>query len=81
MITKNCRINHVERHISKSVAPDPPGELQVLGHDGDSAGMDGAEVGVLEERHEVGLSGLLEGQNGRRLESEFLLEFVGKFSD
>jgi hypothetical protein len=69
------------RDISKSVAPDSPGELEVLGHDRDSAGVDGAQVGVLEQRHEVGLSSLLEGENGRRLESQFLLELVGELTD
>src|SRR4051812_35485507 len=30
-------------------------ELDVLGHDGDALGMDGAQVGVLKEPNEVGL--------------------------
>ena len=34
--------------------------------------MDGAEVGVLEERDEVGLDGLLESADGGRLEAEIL---------
>ena len=34
---------------------DTTGELNVLGHDGNSLGMDGAEVGVFEESHQVGL--------------------------
>ena len=41
------------------LAADPPGELDVLGHDGDPLGVDGAQVGVLEEAHEVGLRCLL----------------------
>ena len=47
---------------SKNLSPlstDPPGELDVLGHDGDPLGVDGAEVGVLEEADQVGLAGLL----------------------
>ena len=66
---------------SESVASDSFGELEVTGHDGDSLGVDGAEVGVLEQGNEVGFGGLLEGQHGGGLESEFLLEFVGNFPD
>ena len=29
------------------LATDPPGELDVLGHDGDALGVDGAQVGVV----------------------------------
>jgi hypothetical protein len=37
--------------------------LDVLWHDGDSLGVDGAEVGVFEETNEVGLGGFLEGED------------------
>jgi len=43
--------------------------------------VDGAQVGVLEQRNEVGLSRLLKGQHSRALEPEFLLELMGDFSD
>ena len=39
--------------------------------------MDGSQVGVLEERDEVGLGGLLERHDGRRLEAEVGLEVLG----
>jgi hypothetical protein len=42
------------------LATNPPGELDVLGHDGDTLGMDGAEVGVLKQVREVSLAGLLQ---------------------
>ncbi|WVZ59556.1 LOW QUALITY PROTEIN: hypothetical protein U9M48_009681 [Paspalum notatum var. saurae] len=38
---------------SGALAPDAAGELDVLGHDGDALGVDGAEVGVLEEPHQA----------------------------
>jgi len=66
---------------SESLSSDSSGQLDVLGHDGDSASMDGAEVGVLEEANQVGFSGLLEGKDGRALESEFSLVLVGDFTD
>jgi hypothetical protein len=43
--------------------------------------VDGTEVGVLEEGDEVGLSSLLEGQDGRALEAQLLLELVGDLAD
>ncbi len=39
-------------------------ELDVLGLDGDTLGVDGAQVGVFEERDEVGLDGLLKSTDG-----------------
>ncbi len=52
-----------KRHL-RALAADATGELDVLGHDGDTLGVDGAQVGVLKETDEVGLSGLLEGEDG-----------------
>ena len=39
---------------------DSPGQLDVLGHDGDTPGMDGTEVGVLKQSHKVCFGSLLE---------------------
>ena len=39
--------------------------------------MDGAEVGVLEQRGEVRLGRLLQGHDGVRLEAQVLLELLG----
>lgn len=49
--------------------------------DGDTLGVDGAKVGVLEERDKVGFDGLLESTDGRRLEAEIRLEVLGDFTD
>ncbi len=35
------------------------GKLDVIGHDDDTLGMDGAQVGVLKETNQVSLRGLL----------------------
>ena len=55
--------------------------MNVLGHDGNTLGVDGAKVGVFEETDQVGLSGLLESEDGRGLESEVVLEFTGDLTD
>ena len=65
----------------RALATDAAGELDVLGHDGNALGVDGAEVGVLEETDEVGLGGLLEGKDGRSLEAEVGLEVLGDLAD
>ena len=64
-----------------TLAADAPGQLDVLGHDGDALGVDGGEVGVLEQANQVGLSSLLEGQHGRGLEAQVGLEVLGNLTD
>lgn len=49
--------------------------------DSDTLGVDGAEVGVLEERHKVRLDGLLESADSRALEAKVGLEVLGDFTD
>ena len=66
---------------SGSLTSDSAGKLHVFGHDGDTLGMDGAEVGVLEESDHVGFGCFLEGKHGRGLESEVSLEFGGDLTD
>ena len=53
------RFIHEDKLPLNSLSSDAPGELDVLEHDGDPLGMDGAEVGVLEQSHERSLGSLL----------------------
>jgi hypothetical protein len=46
------------------------GELQILGLDGNTLGMDGGQIGIFEEGDEISLSSFLEGHNSRGLEAE-----------
>ena len=39
----------------RSLPSDSSGQLDVLGHDGDSLCMDGAQVGVFEQPYKIGL--------------------------
>jgi histone H3 len=64
-----------------TLSADTAGELDVLGHDGDTLGVDGAQVGVFEESYEVGLGSFLEGHDGGGLETEVSLEVLGDFTD
>jgi hypothetical protein len=49
--------------------------------DGNTLGVDSAQVGVLEEGDEVGLDRLLESADGRGLETEIRLEVLGNLTD
>jgi len=61
------------------LSTNPPGELDVLGHDGDTLGVDGAQVGVLEQPDQVSLAGLLKSSNSGRLEPEIGFEILSDF--
>lgn len=65
----------------RPLATETTGELQVLGLDGDALGVDGGQVGVLEEGDEVGLGRLLEREDGGGLESQVGLEVLGDLTD
>jgi len=64
-----------------ALSANASGELDVLGHDGHSLGVDGAEVGVFEEGHQVGLGGFLESDNRGSLETKVVLEILSDFSN
>ena len=63
-----------------ALATDAAGQLDVLGHDGDALGMDGAQVGVLKEGDQVGIRGLLQGSDSRGLEAQVRLEVLGNLA-
>ena len=64
-----------------TLSTDAAGELDVLGHDGHTLGVDGAQVGVLEKTDEVGLASLLKGHDGGALEAEISLEVLSDLTD
>ncbi len=51
----------------RKLATNAAGQMDVLGHDGDTLSVDGIEVDVLEEADQVGLARLLEGSDGKAL--------------
>ena len=66
---------------SLALTTDSAGKLHVLWHDSDSLGVDGAEVGVLEEADHVSLRGLLESEDGAGLETELVSVLRGDLTD
>ena len=63
-----------------SLPTNAAGKLDILGHDGDSLGMDGTQVGVFKETDKVSLGCLLQGHDSWRLEAKVCLEILGNFS-
>ena len=64
----------------RPLASDAPRELNILGHDRHALGVDGAEVCILEKRHNVRFSSLLQCHNGTALEPKVAFEFLRDFS-
>ena len=64
-----------------TLSTDPSGQLDVLGHDGHPLGVDGAQVGILEESDQVGLASLLQSHHSAALEPEVSLEVLGNLPD
>ena len=60
----------------RALATDAAGKLDVLGEDGHTLGVDGAEVGVLEEADEVRLGSFLKRQDGVAPEVEIGLRLT-----
>ena len=65
----------------RTFSTDAAGQLNVLGHDGNTLGVDGAQVGVLEKANKVSFGGFLKGQDGRSLESKIGLEVLGDLTN
>ena len=74
------RLFWVEVRELSSFSTDPPGQLDVPGHDGDPLGVDGAQVGVLKQSNKVSLAGLLKSHHSRALEPQVSLEVLGDLS-
>lgn len=60
---------------------DSASQLNVLRHDGHSLGVNGAEVGVFEKTNQIGLASLLQGHDGRPLESEVRFEVLSDLTN
>lgn len=61
-------------------ATDAASELDVLWHDGDTLGVDGAQVGIFEEANQVRLARFLQCHDGGALEAQVGLEILRNFT-
>ncbi len=67
-------------HSLGTLATDAAGQLDVLGHDGHTLGVDCSQVGVLKQAHQVCLGSLLQSQDGAALEAQVSLEVLGNLT-
>jgi len=65
----------------ESFTSDSSGQLEISGHDGNSLGVDGAQVGIFEKTDQVGFSSFLKSQNSGALESQVSFIVMSNFSD
>jgi len=64
-----------------TLTTDTTGQLDILGHDCHTLGVNGTQVGILKKTHQVGFGGFLKGQDGRSLKSQITLEILGNLTD
>ena len=76
----SAAVSQSKPDILSTLTTDTPGQLDVFGHDGDTLGMDGAQVGVFEQTDQVSFAGLLQSHDSRALESEVSFEVLSDFS-
>jgi len=63
-----------------TLSADTASKLDILWHNSDTLGVNGAQIGVLEQSHQISLAGLLESPNGSRLEPQISFEVLSDFS-
>ena len=61
----------------RTFSPDSSCQQDILGHDGNSPGVDGTQVGIVKQPDKVCLCHFLETQYRRRLEPQVCLEILG----
>ena len=64
-----------------SLSADSAGQLNILGHDGDALGVDGAQVGVFKQTNKVSLASFLKSHHSGALETQIGLEVLSDFSN
>lgn len=68
---------HKNRFNLSSLPPYPASQLDVFGHDGDSLGVDGTQIGIFKQPHQVCLASLLKGTDGCTLKPQVRFEILG----
>lgn len=68
---------HKNRLNLSSLPPYPASQLDVFGHDGDSLGVDGTQIGIFKQPHQVCFASLLKGTDGCTLKPQVSFEILG----
>ena len=61
-----------------ALSPDAASKLNVFGHDGDTFGVDGTQVGILKQSDQVSFSCFLQSQDSVALEPQIRLQKCGR---
>jgi hypothetical protein len=61
---------------SSALSPDAASQLDILGHDSHTLGMNGTQISILEQSNQVSLGGLLKSKHRRALEAQIGLEVL-----
>lgn len=74
---------HPSTHIRnlRTFTTDTTSQLDILGHDCNTLGVDSTQVGVFKETDQVGFGSLLKSKDGRSLESKITLEVLGDLTN
>ena len=64
----------------RTFTTDPARKLNVFGHDGNTLGMNGAEISVFKQTDNIRLRCFLQGHNSAPLEPQIAFEFLGNLS-
>ena len=70
----------IENKRLSSLASDPPSELDVLRHDSDSLSVNGTQISVFKQTHQIRLSCLLKSSHCAALEPQIGLEILSDLS-
>ena len=81
VVLRNTSFGTVFALYLSPLAHDTSGKLDVLRHNRNSLGVNGAEVGVFEKSDKICFRSFLEGEDGGALEAQISLEVLGDFSD
>ena len=65
----------------RALSANTAGKLNILGHDRHTFGVNGTQVGVLEQSNKVSFGSFLERQNSGRLETEIGLEVLSNLTN
>ena len=60
---------------------DAARQLNILGHDGNTLGVNSTQVGIFKETNEVGFRSFLQGQDSGGLEAQVVLEVLRNLAD
>jgi hypothetical protein len=84
VVFRNTDLTHYMSHYARylrALTTNATSQLDILGHDGHTLGVDSTEVGILKQANQVSFSSFLESQDSATLEAEVSLEILSDFTD